>query len=187
VDEPEYFLAKWVPSPNFTPGRAAEIDRVVLHITDGGADVERAARHLCKTRAEYQAEGRDRGGVSAHFLVGQKGEVVQLVRIEDTAWHCSGWNARSVGIEHCARTPGELGAGDAGLQLTEAQLDASAALVRWLCRRLGLPCDAEHVLPHCANPKTTHRDCGRDVVDGGIWPWEDYRRRLELLDPVAGP
>ena len=144
--------------------------------------------------------------MSAHFLVGRQGEVVQLVRLDDTAWHASGVNAVSVGIEHVARTPGELdrrdrwakldqrersalldpGAPaelqdsptDPGLQLTPAQLEASVALVRWLCDRLGLPADPLHVVPHCSVPGTTHNDCGRDVADGGIWPWAEYFRRL---------
>lgn len=164
----DYIPAQWRPSPNFTRGRSAAIDRVVIHITDGQHRLDRAVEHLCKPD----------GKVSAHFLVGQAGEVVQLVALQNTAWHCSGWNSRSVGIEHIARTPGELSQDDPGLQLTTAQLDASAALVRWLLERLRLPLDA--VVPHCSSPTTTHHDCGRDVTEGGIWPWAEYQRRMEL-------
>mgnify|MGYP000225758294 CR=1 FL=1 len=181
----EYPGARWAPSPNFTPGRDEAVDTIVAHHTDGQPRTDRAVEHLQKSRADYQAEGRDRSPVSAHFLIGQDGEIVQLVRLQDTAWHCSGWNGRSIGIEHIARTPGELGPEDPGLPLTPAQLDASAALVAWLRRRHALPMSA--VKPHCANPKTTHRDCGRDVLDGGIWPWAEYLRRIELLDPAGAP
>lgn len=192
----DYPLAQWLPSPNFTRGRSKPVDRVVVHITDGQPRLDRCVEHLRKPD----------GKVSAHFLVGRQGEVVQLVRLDDTAWHASGVNAVSVGIEHVARTPGELdrrdrwakldqrersalldpGAPaelqdsptDPGLQLTPAQLEASVALVRWLCDRLGLPADPLHVVPHCSVPGTTHNDCGRDVADGGIWPWAEYFRRL---------
>lgn len=183
----DYIPAQWLPSPNFTRGRSKPIDCIVLHHTDGQPRLDRAVAHLRKTRADYLAEGRDRGPVSAHFLVGQGGEVVQLVRIEDVAWHASGVNGVSVGIEHIARTPGELGKDDPGLLLTDAQLDASAALVRWLCARLKLPVDGRHIIPHCRVVGTSHHDCGLDVEEGGIWDWRDYFRRLELLDPVAMP
>lgn len=145
--------------------------------------------------------------MSAHFAVGRGvEELVQLVDTELAAWHASGWNGRSVGIEHCARTPGELdrrgrwaalsyskriklldhGApvsltdspSDPGLLPTAPQLATSARLVAWLCRELGLPVDAEHVVGHCVVPGTTHTDCGRDVANGGIWPWADY---LEMV------
>jgi N-acetyl-anhydromuramyl-L-alanine amidase AmpD len=199
----DYIPAQWLPSTNYTRGRSKAITTIVLHHTDGQPRFDRAVEHLTKPG----------GQVSAHFVVGRGGEVAQLVRLEDTAWHASGVNSVSVGVEHCARTPGELDRGDRwakltrtqraalldpgapaelldsatdpGLQLTDAQLDASAALVAWLLRRLRLAPAA--VLGHCRVPGTSHLDCGRDVADGGIWDWQDYRRRLELLDPVAKP
>ena len=170
----EYPLAVWCRSANFTPGRTKPVDRIVYHITDGQPHLDRCVRHLQKTRADYAAEGRDRSGVSPHFLVGQGGEVVQLVHLADTAWHASGVNAHSVGIEHIARTPNELGKDDRGLPLTKPQLDASARLVAWLCKRFSLPLDETHVLPHCRVPGTSHSDCGLETLRGGIWPTRDY-------------
>lgn len=177
----DYPSAQWLPSLNFTCGRSKAIDCIVIHHTDGQPRLDRAVEHMRKTRADYLAEGRDRGPVSAHFLVGQDGEVVQLVRLDDVAWHASGVNGVSVGIEHVARTPGELSKEDPGLPLTDAQLDASAALVRWLCARIKLPVDARHIIPHCRVVGTSHRDCGLDVAEGGIWDWKGYFRRLELV------
>lgn len=171
--------AVWVPSPNFTPGRSVKVDRVVVHITDGNARLDRAVEHLCNREAEHR--------VSSHFLVGQLGEVVQLVELGDTAWHASGINARSVGIEHIARTPREFGRADKGLRLTEAQLLVSIALVRWVCDRLQIPVDDEHVIPHTAVPGTTHRDCGLDEELGGIWPWREYRAELERQQKEGRP
>lgn len=160
----EYPGATWAPSPNYNEGRKEAVELVVIHITDGQPDVERSV-------ARFQ---RKKTQASAHFVIGRAGEVYQLVKLEDTAWHDSGRNGRSVGIEHVARTPGELGKGDEGLALTEEQLEASARLVGWLLARFGLPLTA--VVPHCSSPTTTHADCGRDVADGGIWPWDAYRR-----------
>ena len=172
--------AVWLPSPNVTRGRALRVDRVVVHITDGRDRLDRAVAHL----RNPEPSGGPGRRVSAHFVVGRGGEVAQLVDLGDTAWHASGWNGRSVGIEHVARTPGELGRDDAGMQLTPEQLAASAALVRWICAELGIPADAEHVVPHCSVPGTTHADCGRDVADGGIWPWPEYLAMLAGGDGV---
>ena len=115
----EYPGAIWAPSPNFTVGRNVAVSIIVIHITDGQPLASRCVERFQKVETR----------ASAHFVIGQGGEVYQLVRIGDRAWHDSGRNGCSVGIEHCARTPGELGRNDAGLSLTEAQLDASAELV----------------------------------------------------------
>lgn len=160
-------FATWAPSPNYSRGRDnTPVDLIVQHHTDGQVRTDRALAHL------QNAEPSSGHRVSAHFLIGQAGDVFQLVDVDDAAWHCSGWNKRSVGIEHVARTPRELGRDDPGLPLTAAQLRASAQLVAWLLRELKLPIEA--VVPHCSSPVTTHKDCGQDVVDGGIWPWEAY-------------
>lgn len=194
-----YPEAVWMPSPNHSPRRGDRVDRVVVHISDGGPRLEHLVDRL---RNPSPSSGSP---VSAHFAVGRDGTIAQLVDLELAAWHCSGWNAHSVGVEHCARTPGEfdrrgrwaamspehrnklldadtLGAGavasDPGLPPTESQLRASARLVAWVCKELGLPADAEHVVPHCSSPTTTHSDCGRDVSAGGCWPWERYLAML---------
>lgn len=172
-----YPIATWAPSPNYTRGRSGTaVDLIVIHNTDGNARSDRAVEHL---RNPEPSNGKR---VSAHFLIGQTGEVFQLVDTFDTAWHCSGWNKRSVGIEHVARTPGELSHDDPGLPLTTEQLAASAKLVAWLLREFGLPIEA--VVPHCSSPVTTHKDCGRDIAAGGIWPWEAYIGMIALArDP----
>lgn len=152
-------------SPNFSRGRAGStIDFIVIHITDGQPDFHRCLERFCRKTTE----------ASPHFLVGREGQIVQLVDTDDRAWHARGWNTESVGIEHVARTPGELGPDDAGLPLTEVQLRASAELVARLCWLLQLKPSRATIRPHRECPQTTHDDCGRDIADGGIWPWTDY-------------
>lgn len=163
----EYPTAAWAPSPNYSRGRREAVSLIVIHITDGQQRTDRCVERF--QQAKTQA--------SPHFVVGRDGEVVQLVALGDRAWHDSDRNGVSVGIEHVARTPRELGEGDAGLPLTDAQLASSAALVAHLLGRLELDLDA--VVPHCSNPKSNHRDCGRDVADGGIWPWDKYRQMIK--------
>ena len=162
----QYPGALWAPSPNYSRGRREPVSLIVIHITDGQPRLDRCVERFQKAKTQ----------ASAHFVVGRDGEVVQLVKLGDRAWHDSGRNGISVGIEHVARTPGELGPDDAGLALTEAQLDASAALVAWLLGLLKLGLEA--VVPHCSNPASSHRDCGLDIEEGGIWPWATYRARL---------
>lgn len=182
----------WMPSPNFGSREDTEIDTIVCHITDGQPNVERAAEGLCKLDPDPKKRK------SAHFVTGQLGERFQLVSISKSAWHASGYNKRSIGIEHVARTPDEFknwsslplslrrklvvdveatADRDPGIALTEAQLAASAQLVAWLLRRFRLPLTA--VIPHCRVPGTTHLDCGRDQKDGGIWPWDLYRELVQ--------
>ena len=120
------------------------IDQVVIHITDGGARID-------GTVAWFKAPRKPDGSelkVSAHYVVGQDGEIVQMVAERDVAYHANSANGRSIGIEHCARSVGALGASDKGLKPTQAQYEASAALVRDICTRLGIPIDRVHVLGH---------------------------------------
>jgi N-acetyl-anhydromuramyl-L-alanine amidase AmpD len=187
---PRYPEATWQPSPNYNKGRdPGDPQWVTLHITDGGPRLDRTVAHLCKPSA----------GVSAHFVVGRTGTAVQLVELADRAWHAKDWNSRSIGIEHVARTPGELkqwaqlsyatradllddsataeqinSATDPGLPLTSEQLVASAKLVAWICRVYGWVPSELCIKPHCACPGTTHTDCGLSVEKGGIFPWPAY-------------
>lgn len=184
--EAEYPGAVWAPSPNHSSRKGAVVDKIVLHITDGSPSLSGCVERFCK--AETKA--------SPHFVIGRDGTVVQLVELSRAAWHAKGWNAESVGIEHVCRSPKELKSWaklsretrrklvecdedadtetDPGLMPTEAQIVASAALIKWLCERLGLPLDREHVKGHYECPGTTHEDCGLGVEDGGIWPWDGY-------------
>lgn len=181
--EAEYPGAVWSPSPNHSSRKGATVDKIVIHVTDGGPSLRNCVERF--QRPETKA--------APHFVVGRGGEVVQLVELSRAAWHASGWNRESVGIEHIARTPVELKAWpklsretrlklvedeadadtktDPGLMPTEAQITASRRLVAWLCERLGLPMDREHVRGHYECPGTTHEDCGRGDDEGGIWPW----------------
>ena len=169
----QYPGALWAPSPNYSRGRREPVSLIVIHITDGQPRTDRCVSRF--QQAKTQA--------SPHFVVGRAGEVVQLVKLEDRAWHDSGRNGASVGIEHIARTHGELGPDDVGLPLTEEQLAVSAALVSWLLGHLNLGLDA--VVGHYTNPASSHHDCGLgdDATTGGgrrgIWPWERYRQMIQ--------
>jgi V8-like Glu-specific endopeptidase len=143
------------------------IRRVVIHITDGGRAINGTVGWFQNPAAK----------VSAHYIVGQDGEVVQMVRENDVAWHASGANGNSIGIEHVANTR--------GLKPTEAEYCASAALVRYLCEKYGLAMehvDADHWGPDVtgiqghseADPKTGHKGC-----PNAAWDWDYFMQLVQ--------
>jgi N-acetylmuramoyl-L-alanine amidase/Papain-like cysteine protease AvrRpt2 len=130
---------------HFTPRSSRTIDRIVIHITDGGPNISGTIRwfQLPQNHPHFKP-------VSSHYIVGQDGEVVQMVRHHDIAHHAKGANSMSIGIEHVANT--------SGLAYTEAQYCSSATLVRWLADTLGIPCDRSHILGH-REATTTSKTC----------------------------
>ena len=171
----EYPLASFVQAhpSNYRKGQPGRrITNIVPHCTDGHG--------AAKGTAEMFAQRNERAA-SAHFVVGQAGEVIQCVRLDDIALHAHDANAFSIGIEHCARTPKELGPNDPGLPPTEAQYLASAQLVAWLCDSLGLPRDRNTIQGHAEiDKKTTHTKC----PTGCGWDWDHY---IELVVAVDVP
>src|SRR5207244_2153452 len=72
------------------------INRVVIHITDGGKNIN-------GTIGWFQNPAAN---VSAHYVVGQDGAVVQMVKHNDVAWHAGSANGDSIGIAHVANPKG---------------------------------------------------------------------------------
>jgi len=154
-----YPESEFIQSPNFRRGRKDNVSKIVLHVTDGQAKLQRAVEHLCKPENQ----------VSAHFIIGQDGSVIQLVDTDNTAWHASGANNYSIGIEHVARSKGELSSDDEGLDFTEEQYLSSVRLVKWLLEQYNLT--SKDILGHSEltdeNGKylSTHRDCPYKCID----------------------
>lgn len=176
--DPEYPMAD-----GFTPalryrswrgdsgGRA--VRQIVIHITCGQPDHTRTVKFFQNPTSDGQPKW-----VSAHYVVGQGGQIVQMVRHDDVAYHASSANDHTIGIEHCARPAGEWGHDDPGFPPTDDQYRASASLVRWLCDTYGLPLDRAHIVGHAeADPHTTHSNC-----PNGSWDW-DYFMDLVWQDP----
>lgn len=178
--------AIWHPSPNFWRGRdGCGVDGIVLHGTAGGDGPSTAALLSDPARE-----------ASTHFVIGQDGDVFQLVRLRDSAWGNGipkqpRWpliaerrgvnpNRFTVSIEHAKRSS------DNSDPLTPAQLDASVALVRWLLDvlpTLGLA--GEHLVERCAAGALRDVVIGHGDIDSvtrahcpGTWDWEGY---FELL------
>jgi N-acetyl-anhydromuramyl-L-alanine amidase AmpD len=141
------------------------IERIVIHITDGGSRIGGPISWFKNPAAK----------VSAHYIVGQDGEVVQMVRHNDVAWHASSANGNAIGIEHVANTK--------GLVPTVEQYAASAALVQWLCGEFGISTDRDHVLGHSeADLKTTHTGC-----PNAVWDWPYYMALFQTTPEAPAP
>lgn len=154
---------------NYSDEERTTYDLIVIHCTDG--------RELAANVAHMWTRGDLKKRSSAHFVVGQAGELVQCVRLRHVAFHAHEANERSIGIEHCARTPGEFERPpvnwrhDPGLPPSEALYATSARLTAWLLMAAGLPVDRAHVRGHAeVDSVTSHRKC----PTGCGWDWERY-------------
>jgi hypothetical protein len=161
------WASRFVAARYYRRGTAPRtITRIVIHITDGQPRIEGT---IAWFQNPVNRDGTPRP-VSAHYIVGQDGEVVQMVRDHDVAFHARSANGDSLGIEHNARAPGTFGRGDPGLYPTALQYACSAALVRWLCEEYGIPMDRDHIQGHSeADSQTTHTGC-----PNAVWNWDYF-------------
>ena len=110
---------------------------IVLHYTDSAA-AEETWRYFDRARLTADRTEVAGGGalnVSAHFLVDRDGAIWRLMPETWFARHCIGLNHVAIGIEN---------AGSAAEPLTPAQVEANAALVRYLARRQAIT----HLIGH---------------------------------------
>ncbi|HYD25414.1 MAG TPA: N-acetylmuramoyl-L-alanine amidase [Croceibacterium sp.] len=165
-----------LPSPNWDE-RALPVTMVVLHYTE----MERAAalERLTDPAAK----------VSAHYFIGEDGEVVRLVDEDKRAWHAgaSYWrghkdvNSASIGIEldHPGHALGYRA-------FAEAQIDALVPLLHRIVKLHDIP--RANVVGHSDVAPARKTDPGE------LFPWDrlaKYRlclprpRKLELGDPFT--
>ncbi|MFE3036873.1 N-acetylmuramoyl-L-alanine amidase [Streptomyces canus] len=148
--------AQWVAASSANYRRADRpddysVDRVVIHVTQGGfASAVKAFQD-----PDHKA--------AAHYIVRKDGHVTQMIRELDVAFHTGNreYNERSVGIEH-------EGFVEDRSSFTEAMYASSARLTAGICRRYGIPVDREHIIGHVEVPGTDHTDPGR------YWDWGRY-------------
>jgi N-acetyl-anhydromuramyl-L-alanine amidase AmpD len=158
--------AVWRPIDNHcAPGFFWQRDTIVLHVTAGSSAASAIATFEASVRPHR---------VSSHFVIDRDGTVYQLIDLEDTAWHASECNTRSVGIEHAAKADGTLPA-------TPEQYEASSKLVAWLCGMMKVPCNRSHVKTHNeASPKDGHVLC----CTGGLDPDKVVTMAAALIPPM---
>jgi hypothetical protein len=166
----DYPGATWVPADpsNYTVANRPHdypVNMIVIHDIEG-SDAD--AIQL------FQTPGF---AASAHYVVGYGGNITQMVREKDIAWHAGNWdyNTRAIGIEH---------AGFAGQNLyTTAEYDASAHLAAWICEQWGVPMDRNHVIGHYQVPDPNNPGLygGSDhhTDPGPYWDWTYYMAQAQ--------
>ena len=146
---------------NYTVGRGGKnIEYIVIHYTGNDGDTARANANYFK-RADRDA--------SAHFFVDAK-EIVQCVRINDTAYHAGKWdmNLRSLGVEMCSKK-------DAAGRffIPQATIELTQELVRELMHKYMIPLD--HVIRHY---DVTSKACPEPFVRNPAL-WEAFKEGLK--------
>lgn len=148
----DYPDAAWVPASesNYTSGRDSDVSAVVIHVTQGS---------YAGTISWFQ---NPEAQVSAHYVVqSSDGEITQMVREADTAWHARDGNPYSVGIEH-------EGYVDDPAWFTDVMYRSSAALTADIAAAHDIPLDREHIVGHSEVPGNDHTDPGPN------WDWDLY-------------
>lgn len=134
----DYAPAEWIPTSHFWSGRGGNKPRwIIVHGTAGGGAAQDVAR--C-----FQSNDPP---TSTHFVIGRDGHVVQCVAESDSAWgngvvtrgHDPWWTPKlnpnfvTFSIEHCKPDTGNQS------DLTQAQKEASFALIAHLCDKYNIP------------------------------------------------
>lgn len=86
LGRPEWI--EWQPSPYHSPRRNRPITTVILHFT-AGPSLENTVRWFQNNPSN----------VSAHYVVGKDGRIVQMVSLDRVAHHAAGAIRSSIGIE----------------------------------------------------------------------------------------
>ncbi|MDF9816769.1 hypothetical protein M2266_006000 [Streptomyces sp. SPB162] len=142
------------------PADGVDIRYIVIHDTEGGYE---------GSLSVFQNPTKS---ASAHYLIrASDGLVTQLVPTKDTAWQAGNktLNMHSIGIEH------EGYAIKAGSWYSETQYESSAALVKYLATRFGIPLDREHIIGHDEVPGPIDANvAGMHWDPGPYWDWNHY-------------
>lgn len=133
---------EWIGSPNKEKGRRGyRPEAVVIHIMDGV---------LSGNDSWFRSP---ESKVSAHYGIGDHGDVHQYVAETDTAWHAgrtyrSSWTLLKPGINPNLYTIGIEHEGQADTPWSDEMLRASIQLVAELCNRWSIETDRDHVVGH---------------------------------------
>lgn len=187
--ETDYPEALWVPAPecNFEE-RTKPISGAVIHYTEGSYAGCISWFQNCDSQ------------VSAHYVIRSfDGQVTQMVRERDKAWHARTANGYTIGIEHEAY-------GDIISFFTEAMYASSSRLVRDICSRyesidghrtfyfdtldngmalntglhdLGGETACIKIRGHQHYPDQSHTD------PGPFWDWNYYYKKINEGTPIT--
>ena len=139
--------------------RDYSVDRIVIHVTEGD--------YRSTVRAFQDPSHR----AATHYVVRRDGQITQLVRELDVAFHAANrtYNEHSIGIEHEGFVTDR--------SFPEAVYRASARLAAGICARYDFPADRAHLVGHSEVPGADHTD------PGPHWDWDHYLRLVRQAGP----
>jgi hypothetical protein len=158
-------IAQYVPacSSNYSDYSrgASDVTKVVIHTMEGTYAGSISWFQNCSAQ------------VSAHYNIrSSDGQITQMVQEEDVAWHAGHWdtNKASIGIEH------EGYVSQPSTWYTDAMYRSSAALVRDICDRHGIPKDRAHIIGHNEVPGCSGSGGGSGchTDPGSGWDWDYF-------------
>jgi N-acetyl-anhydromuramyl-L-alanine amidase AmpD len=172
---PDYAAAVWRASPNFNQRPADQtgtLHMVIIHTCESNY----ASCWSWLVNPVSQA--------SAHYVVDEEGgEISQLVREPDRAWHiaalydCALNRRHDCGLNGVQSNDFTVGIEHAGFasqpSFPASQLEASAALVCDVTRDRGIPRDWQHIVGHGQLQPANRTDPGPN------WPWIAYLHRVQ--------
>ncbi|MFK0170591.1 N-acetylmuramoyl-L-alanine amidase [Streptomyces sp. NPDC090306] len=149
------------------PANGIRIDTIVIHDLESTYD------------AGVTGLADPSNPAATNYVMSSDGSVTQMVPTKDIAFHAGNYstNLHSVGIEH------EGYAVQGASWYTEAQYEATAALVKYLAARFDIPLDRQHVIGHdnVAGP-TSALVSGMHWDPGPFWDWNHF---MDLLGAPA--
>jgi len=145
---------------------------IILHFTGNGS-LESSWQYFNRTRIEAERKDVAKAGavnVSAHFLVDRDGMVYRLLPETTMARHCIGLNHIAIGVENV---------GDAErFPLTDAQVEADAALVRYLATRFPITHLIGHLEYRAMESHPYFRERDPAYRNRKVDPGPDFMRRV---------
>lgn len=166
--------ATWDASPNYNSRSGVAVREVIQHTTEGSF------------AGAISWFNNPDSNVSAHYVISSSGQVVQMVREADRAWHAGDHNSHSIGIEHAgyANDPGTW---------TSAILEVSSAITRQACARYaGVACT--NAVRGSPSPTTDVAESiaikGHGMISGASrsdpGPYFGWERYYGLINPATG-
>ncbi|NER20839.1 MAG: LysM peptidoglycan-binding domain-containing protein [Symploca sp. SIO1C2] len=137
------FIKAFIESPNHSSRAGADIDTIVVHYTTAGT--------FASTRNHFLNPA---SRVSAHYIIDKNGDIYQMVKDSDKAWHATHANRTSIGIEHVAKV---------GEKLTSSQEKSSIHLIKWLMSEYKIP--KENIKAHKQISSTS---CPGNIFGDGL-------------------
>lgn len=145
----------FIQAGGYSPGRGSyPLNFIVIHSTESGTAPGTAASLASWFHSQYDT--------SAHAIFDPSGGV-EMVKPQDTAWHCGNGNQGGYGIEHCGRAAFSR----AEWLAIDSELRLSAQWAAQIAKQYGIP--ARHLtigeLSQRQKGFCTHKDV-RDALGG---------------------